>query len=254
MEVNWFTVIAQILNFLLLVWLLKRFLYKPILDAISTRENKILAQLNEAEATKAAALKEKENLKQKNATFDEEKKELMDKYISESKIKRTNLLESARTEAEELKKELEKSAKEKQKNRDSSLVHKIQEEVFAVSRKTLSDLASANLEVQATTVFINRLNDLKGDKLKEFKNAFKNGNISLRSAFPLPKKQLNMIVERVNSLLETTANFKVEVTPELIVGIELSTGAYKLSWSIASYLNTLEEHVLEKSKEVISLS
>jgi F-type H+-transporting ATPase subunit b len=254
MEVNWFTVIAQILNFFLLVWLLKRFLYKPILEAISTRENKIVAQLNDAKATKAAAAKERENLKQKNATFDEEKKAIMEKYISESEIKRTKLFESARTEAEELKKQLEKAAREKQKDRDAALVHKIQEEVFAVSRKTLSDLSSVSLEVQATTVFINRLNDLKDDKLSEFKNAFKNGNISLRSAFPLPKIQQNLIEERVNTLLEITANFKVEVTPELIGGIELSTGEYKLSWSIESYLNTLEDHVLEKSREAITLS
>jgi len=48
MEINWFTVIAQIVNFLILVWLLKRFLYKPVLKAIAEREQKIASRLDAA--------------------------------------------------------------------------------------------------------------------------------------------------------------------------------------------------------------
>jgi len=49
MLIDWFTVGAQIVNFLILVWLLKHFLYKPILDAIDAREKKIAAELADAE-------------------------------------------------------------------------------------------------------------------------------------------------------------------------------------------------------------
>ncbi len=55
MKINWFTLIAQVINFIILMWLLKRYLYKPILKAIDERENKIKAQLNDAEARKAEA-------------------------------------------------------------------------------------------------------------------------------------------------------------------------------------------------------
>jgi F-type H+-transporting ATPase subunit b len=48
MQINWFTVIAQILNFLVLVWLMKRYLYKPILSATDDREKKIAGQLADA--------------------------------------------------------------------------------------------------------------------------------------------------------------------------------------------------------------
>ena len=53
MKINWFTVIAQVINFLILVWLMKRYLYKPVLNAIDEREKKIAAQLADAEAKKA---------------------------------------------------------------------------------------------------------------------------------------------------------------------------------------------------------
>ncbi len=50
MLIDWFTVGAQALNFLILVWLMKRFLYKPILNAIDAREKKIAAELADADA------------------------------------------------------------------------------------------------------------------------------------------------------------------------------------------------------------
>ena len=55
MLIDWFTVGAQALNFLVLVWLLKRFLYKPILNAVDAREKRIAAELADADAKKAAA-------------------------------------------------------------------------------------------------------------------------------------------------------------------------------------------------------
>ena len=62
MLIDWFTVGAQVLNFLILVWLLKRFLYKPILDAIDAREERIAAELADADAKKAEAQKERDAL------------------------------------------------------------------------------------------------------------------------------------------------------------------------------------------------
>ena len=46
MLINWFTVGAQVLNFIVLVWLLKRFLYGPVLNAIEAREKRVAAELN----------------------------------------------------------------------------------------------------------------------------------------------------------------------------------------------------------------
>ena len=48
MSIDWITVIAQIANFLVLVWLLKRFLYRPILDGIDAREAEIARSMAEA--------------------------------------------------------------------------------------------------------------------------------------------------------------------------------------------------------------
>jgi F-type H+-transporting ATPase subunit b len=65
MLIDWFTVGAQVLNFLILVWLLKRFLYKPILHAIDEREKRIAKELADADAKKAEAEKERDEFQHK---------------------------------------------------------------------------------------------------------------------------------------------------------------------------------------------
>ena len=102
MLINWFTVIAQAINFLILVWLLKRFLYKPILHAIDEREKGIATQLAEAEAKKAEAQKERDDFQHKNEAFDQERSALLKKATDEANAERQRLLDQARKDADAL--------------------------------------------------------------------------------------------------------------------------------------------------------
>src|SRR5580693_10050623 len=102
MLIDWFTVGAQALNFLILVWLLKRFLYKPILDAIDSRERKIAAELADAAAKKAEAQQEREEFQHKNDEFDQQRAALMSKATDEVKAERQRLLDEARQAADAL--------------------------------------------------------------------------------------------------------------------------------------------------------
>ena len=102
MLINWFTVVAQAINFLILVWLLKRFLYKPILHAIDEREKGIATQLAQAEAKEAEAQKERDDFQHKNEAFDQERAALLKKATDEAKAERQRLLDEARKDADAL--------------------------------------------------------------------------------------------------------------------------------------------------------
>ncbi|NDP22258.1 MAG: F0F1 ATP synthase subunit B [Paludibacter sp.] len=251
MQINWFTVIAQILNFFLLIWLLKRFLYKPILKAIDEREGKIASQIKDAEAKEKTAKKEQAEFSKKNETFDKEKKKLMDKAITETNEEREKLLEVARNDAAELSSKLEKSLKEMQENMNSDLVQKTQHEVFEIARKTLADLASVSLEEQSANIFIKRINELNKEEKKQFLDAFKSesSSVLVQSAFDLPKKQQTEITSAVNEILGSKTHFQFKTTPEIISGIELTSNGYKLAWSISEYLNSLQKSISETSNE-----
>ncbi len=96
MLINWFTVTAQAVNFLILVWLLKRFLYRPVLAAIGEREKLIAAQINEAEKKKAEALKEQADFLHKNEEFDRQRATLLIEATDTAKKERERLMDAAR--------------------------------------------------------------------------------------------------------------------------------------------------------------
>jgi F-type H+-transporting ATPase subunit b len=250
MDINWFTVIAQVLNFFILVWLLKRFLYKPILKAIDEREDKIAAQLKAAELKKSEAEKEQEDFQEKNDKFDKEKKDRLAKVVAEADDERKKLMDQAREEAHVLWEKLAATAKSKQHDEQLDRNQKIQKEVLAVSRKVLIDLASLGLEEQLNQTFIKRLQAMKGDELKEFKKAFSKTKdpLLIKSALAVSAKQQKELKLIVNKMLAAEASVKFEVTPALIGGIELSTQDFKLAWSISEYLSDFEKSISKASK------
>jgi F-type H+-transporting ATPase subunit b len=247
MPIDWFTVVAQAINFLILVWLLKRFLYKPILHAIDEREKGIAAQLAEAEAKKAEAQKERDDFQHKNEAFDQARAALLKKAEDEAKAERQRLLDGARKDADALRAKRQDALRDEQLNLGQEIARWTQKEVFAVSRKTLADLATTSLEERMVDVFVHRLKALTGAAKDELAAALKASTqpARVRSAFDLPPAQRTAIESAVNKTFGAEAHVQFEIAPELVSGIELSTGGQKVAWSIADYLATLQKSVGE---------
>ena len=244
MKIDWFTVIAQIINFLVLMWLLKRFLYRPILASIDERETNIKNKLLDAEYQKKEAAKARDEFNHKNEVFDKEKDELMQKAAMDAITEGDRLKENARNEANELKDRLEKAFTEDQTAKNNSIAKRIKDEVLDITRKTLIDLSSASLEGQTLEVFLRKLNELQDDEKVKFAKALAGGKpILVHSAFPLSENQQDAIRTTVKGLLKTENTFEFKTRPELINGIEILTNGYRLSWSITDYLKPFEEDV-----------
>lgn len=251
MNINWFTVLAQALNFLILVWLLKKFLYKPILNAVNEREKKITDELSDADAQKAAAQKEQDDFKKKNEDFDSKKKKLLDKAVADANAEKQQLIATAKTDAKTLGATMKKAFKEQQEQDKKEDAQNTQQQVFAITRKALNDIASVSLEEQSVATFVKHLKTAKAKERQQFINAFKaNENaILIRSAFELTKKQQSELTVEVNKLLRTKTELQFKTTPELISGIELSTNGYKMAWSFSEYLSALQKNISVEIKE-----
>ncbi|HSN08262.1 MAG TPA: F0F1 ATP synthase subunit delta [Hanamia sp.] len=251
MKIDWFTVIAQVLNFLILVWLLKRFLYKPILNAIEAREKKVAGQLSDAELKMAEANKELTQYQQKNEEFDQKKKEMMGQAITESKDERQKLFEQVRQEANALQIQFQKSVKEKEENLEKEIAQKTQQEVFDISRKALGDLANTGLEEQVVKRFVLKLNELDDTVKQQISQVFNSDTtgIIVKSAFELSENQKEEIKSTFKNISGKENVYQYETSPQLISGIELSANGYKVSWSISEYLNSLEKAISEAIQE-----
>jgi F-type H+-transporting ATPase subunit b len=251
MLIDWFTVSAQVLNFLILVWLLKHFLYKPILHAIDAREQRIAKELADAEAKMDEAQKERDEFRHKNEKFDQQRDELLSEAKDEVKGERQRLLNEARQAADDLRAKRQDALKREQQNLNDEITRKTQNEVFAITRKTLSDLSGTTLEERMSEVFDLRLRNLD-DKAKEsLATILKTSSdpAILRSAFELPSEQRALIQHALNETFSAEIQVRFETAPEVISGIELTANGQKLAWSIADYLEALEKSVGELLKE-----
>jgi F-type H+-transporting ATPase subunit b len=250
MLIDWFTVGAQAINFLILVWLLRRFLYKPILNAIDARENKIAAELADADAKRAEASKERDEFQHKNQEFDQQRAALLSKATDEAKIERQRLLKAAGVAADALTVKRQEALRSDAEHLDQSISRRALGEVFAITRKTLTDLANASLEERMAEVFTRRLRTLNGQGKIGLGEALKTASdpALVRSAFDLPGEQRATIQNAVNETFSADIHLRFETAPDLVSGIELTTNGQKVSWSIADYLTSLETGVGELLK------
>lgn len=251
MLIDWFTVIAQVINFLILVWLLKRFLYKPILDAIDAREARVAKELADADAKRAEAQQARDTFQNKNEAFEQQRAALMHQATEEAKTERLRLLDEARQAADALRTKQQDAQRNDAHHLNQAISRRAQQEVFAIARKTLTDLAGASLEERMGEVFIRRLREMDEQGKKGLGISLKKATepALIRSAFDLPEAQRAAIQNALNESFSADIPIRFETAPDLVSGIELTTNGQKVAWSIADYLLSLERSVDELLKE-----
>jgi F-type H+-transporting ATPase subunit b len=246
MLIDWFTVGAQALNFLILVWLLKRYLYQPILRAIDAREQRIAAELADAAAKQVEAKTERDAFQQKNEAFDQQRAELIQQATDAASVEGQRLLQEAQRAAEALRVKHQQTLASDARNVKLALGRMATREVFAIARKALGDLATTSLEERMVEVFTRRLRELDSSSKATLANALIATSASspalLRSTFELPEIQRGEIQNARNESFSAEISLRFE-TGDGVSGIELSANGQKLEWSIAEYLTSLEQGV-----------
>jgi F-type H+-transporting ATPase subunit b len=273
--IDWFTVGAQVINFLILVWLLKRFFYRPILDALDAREKRIASDLAAAAAKECEAETERSRFEQKNEELDRCRNALLADARDEARAERKRLLATAHADADELR----RRRNEAQRREFQALCNTIEQrtcaEVFAIARKVLGDLAGTTLEAHMAEAFIGRVRNLSSEEKARLVAAMGispaewsqyppsgegsprvpapgaggaiakhgEGAILVRSAFEFPMAQQEAIAAAIRQTLGGEMALRFQLEPDLISGVELVANGYKAAWSIGGYLASLEEEV-----------
>jgi F-type H+-transporting ATPase subunit b len=245
MLIDWFTVAAQALNFLILIWLLKRFLYKPILSAIDAREKRIELELAAAAAKQTEAQAQREELANKNKLFDEQRAALLAKVLEQSNADRARLLSDTRKEAEQLRTQYADSVQSDRARLGQQIVRLAQVEVFAIARKALTELADGQMEERMAAVFVRRLAALDADAKSLLGVALKTSAdpAIVRTSIDLPTAQRDAIQKSLNEIFSAAVRLQFVTEPDTVCGIELTANGQKLAWSIADYLRSLEQKV-----------
>ncbi len=243
MLIDWFTVIAQIINFLVLLLLLRRFLYKPILNAMEERERKVAERLESARQERIKAEEERqryETLYQElNQTLDEKKRQAAE----EVETWRKQALQEARQGVEASKESWRKALEQEQQAFAAELRQFTVRQTYAVAGKALRDLADDSLEARLLAQFSERL---AGGKIDLDKIDSKD-RLTVRSAFELSGEARKNLAESIQKRLGRKADLDYKVAPELGAGLEIeSAEGFQVAWNLNRYLQTLEEGLSER--------
>jgi F-type H+-transporting ATPase subunit b len=245
--INWFTVIAQIVNFLILVFLLKYFLYDRIVKAMDEREQRIQLRLKEAEAKKQEAEQEAEAYGKKNRDFDAKREEMLAQAKDEAGARRKELTEEARQAVTKQRSVWLEAIQRDKKSFVQDLRKMAGSQVYTIARKAFRDLADEDVEQRTINAFLVHLNAMSKKTREAIATSIKESGDELivRSAFGMPPKMREKITGSLRRKIADGIEIRYEAAPELIMGVELKIRGHKIAWSLEDYLDTLEEHALQ---------
>jgi F-type H+-transporting ATPase subunit b len=224
------------------MWLLKRFLYKPVLNAIDEREKRIADLLKETKQHELQVEQQQSELIVKNSEFALERESLLVQAKAEAAELKQQLLEKASIDAEQQHSQWLSSLQKEQLNLGHDITQRAQQEVIQVARKALQDLSSVELETQICQIFIKQLIQLSSTQIEQYTSSAK-GRLVVRSAMPLNDDNMSALKKSITSIFSVQSSLCFEVDASLISGIELVGNGHKLSWNINDYLSNLEDSI-----------
>jgi F-type H+-transporting ATPase subunit b len=247
MQIDWLTVGAQIVNFLVLVWLLKRFLYGPITRAMERREARIAEGLHEAERKRTEAEAEAQRYHDLQQELEDRRADLMTQAHADADAELQALQHAARDDVAARKAEWLKQLNAEHAEFLRELRERAVAQFYGLARRALADLADTELEDQIARVFIARLETLTPEAKRPLADAAcKQGNAFIvRSGFELPAATKRRLTTAVHESVLDAATVTYEVSDHIACGLELRAGHQTLSWTLGSYLDTLEKQIVE---------
>jgi len=243
-QIDYFTIFAQIINFLVLVLLLRHFLYGRIIKTMDEREKRIESQLQEAATKKKEAEEEGDSYQRMKKEFLNEREGMLAEVREETQNIRRELSKKAADEVNENK---VKWNEEIHRQKDAFLNNMRQsasKEIYAIARRALADLANEELESHIMETFIYKLQKMDEDEKKKMMEFLeRKEDIIIKSGFAIPESMRRSIRKTLQDEIGIDLNLKYLVSPEVISGIELSASDLRISWSIGSYLDSLEDEL-----------
>ena len=248
MEIDWFTFAAQIVNFLVLVAILRWLLYGPIVRAMKRREREIADRLQEAEDKRREAVEKGEQYEQKTREIAARREELLNDARREAHEENERLIDETRDEVDRRRQQWQKQLQRERDDALSELRRQTGATATEAARRLLTHLADVTLEQQIVAGFVSRLTKLADEQRQEIAVhlADGNGRVTVHSGFDLPEESRQQLLNVIHKELECDVEIAFEQSPELICGLELDAGGYSIGWNIEEILQATQHDFQER--------
>lgn len=243
MLIDWFTVAAQIVNFLILVYLLKRFLYKPIVQHMNAREENIRERLNQATEREEKAREKIEEYRRMEEDLEKQSGRRLEQAEKEGQKRKKEIIAKSREEAEEKRRSWLQALRKDKDTFAHELKKRSASEVLRVVQKMLQDFGDASLNNRLAGVLTDRIRNLDEDARKKLSQACGSGKIKVRSTFKLEDSNKKEITALLHEFCTEEAETVYVADRDFPLGVEISAGSVRFSWGAESYLDRLKERI-----------
>lgn len=248
MSIDWITVIAQIANFLVLVWLLKRFLYRPILDGIDEREAEITRRMGEAGAAQQKAQEAEAQFRQQQSQLLAQQEERVQQALASSAAERDALLAEARSKLAQEQADWQSRRERDKRSFVSQLQHTGSQTLLELTRKALHDLADETLEEAIVRHVGARLQPLADDLVRA---AADSAEALVSTRDPLSDAaQQQMRTQLAEIVPDMTLRFVCD--PQQSPGLVLRAAGAQVIWTLDSYIDEFDALLEERLAAAVS--
>lgn len=235
MQLNWSTFLLELVNFLILVWILKRFLYKPVLAAVARRKVAIDKALSDAELKHAQAQELELHYQNRLGDWEREKEELRAALTEELRLQRERLTGDLQKALEQEREKENVLTERRLKDLEDHAVQQAIARGVQFTARLLERIASPNLEARLVALVLEDLPRLPPAQLQTLQEACCDPQraVKIASAFPPAEAQRAQIVQALAEATlknKVTANF--EHDSSLLAGLRISAGP----WSVRANL------------------
>lgn len=237
MELDPLTIVLEIVNFLVLIWLLKRFLFKPVQAAIARRQQDLEQAQQDALQKAKGATELQQQLQSKIDDWEQEKIRQQQQLQEQLSRQREQAMGKVRQEAEEEKKRLQTILQQDQAALQEKTQQEAQKGAIQLTQQLLNRLAGTELDQALLNMFaddIQQLPDTERDKLATALR--KQKSVLITSARPLPDAQTQQLQNILQSVLGQNITLDTKVDEQLISGVRLTIGPMILHANLADEL------------------
>lgn len=245
MELNWTTFVLEAVNFLVLVWILKRFLYKPVLAAVAQRKAAIDKTLSDAQVRQADAQALEKQFQNRLADWEHEKEGLRTAFLEEVNQHRAQMMDALENS---LAKERER-ARVVEERRLRELQDKAEIEGMATGLKftarLLARLASPELEKRLVDLALEDLALQPREQLEAIRAACEKADSRARviTCFPLPEPGRVVLTEKLREMTKNRLSMEFTEDNRLLAGLRIGIGPWVLRANLQDELVSFADMV-----------
>ena len=243
MELNWSTVVLEILNFLILVWILKRFLYQPVLDVIARRRAGIEKTLTDAEARHAEAVNLQKQYAGRLAEWSKEQQQSREALSQELAAERSRKLAELHAELEQEREKARVAGVRRQADAMRELEETALLQGTRFTTRLLQAAAGPELDARLVDIAIKGLTKLPAERCSALRNSYGKPLEAIRvaSAFPLADDQRRRLEQALAGIVGEEVPQHFEQDSALLAGVRIAIGAWVLGVNLQDELQGFVE-------------